>query len=685
VGPIRLLGASLLVLLVAVPVLGSEGCATGTNVSYTAPADASSGGDATSSGDAADAPSGCGSNADCAMSNAGHVCLDGSCVVCGTNADCPMGEKCNAHTSCVACLTSADCSAGERCVNNACAMGCDATSTCPAGMVCNTMTNVCVGCLSNADCTSDGGAASSGDSGSSADAGLPSTKCNTTTNSCVQCNVSGDCPIGDVCISNACVPGCSATQKCPTGSVCDLADAGAGGSGGCVGCLANSDCHVPTPWCDTTNDTCVQCTPSNSTCPAAHYCAGTTCVPGCNTNADCVTDAGVGAPDGGADGGAGGTLCDTQNHTCVQCVSDGDCALGQICTSNQCVAGCDVGHGCPSGSGCCTGMCLPLDTTSNCTACGVTCDTTSGNSQGAACTATGCTYTGCAAGWADCDTTPPDSNGCDTNLSTANEKVCSDGTCVPTGTCCTASDCASPPAPAACYPAEGTCVEGQPCQYPENFGSVVCSGICCNAINGSCNSNCSLDCNTGYAHCTGDPSHGCETDTNTDTSDCGDCARPCSTSETAALSCSSGVCNSTCEPGWGNCNFPGAPAADDGCESNLTTCVGTPCCGTACTVPHKNGEGESYTDCTDPTGVPGNSATYNENMAILAAEAYTAGQLQQGPCGSDEVIAYVTSTTCVIWDYDGTYAGYVALSPAADCYCPNPNNATAKLYTTTWD
>jgi hypothetical protein len=430
----------------------------------------------------------------------------------------------------------------------------------------------------------------------------------------------------------------------------------------------------------------VACLPSNDNCPVGQYCAGTSCAPGCRNNQDCTVVADAGS-DAATDGGTGGgTVCDTTHHTCVGCLTDSNCSLGQTCTNNQCVGGCDPQHGCPAGSGCCSGTCLPLNTTSNCTACGVTCDTTSGNSQGAACSATGCTYTGCAAGWADCNSTAPDSDGCETNLTTSNQKVCADGACVANGTCCTAADCTTPPAPAACYPAEGTCAPaGTTCGYALNAGSVVCNGTtCCNAVNGTCNNDCSLDCNTGFAHCTANPSNGCETNTNTNTADCGACGRACSTTHTTTLSCSSGECNSACAPGWGNCSTPLPPAADDGCESNLTTCYGTPCCTAGqCADPHKNGAGQNYNDC-NPLGTVGNAATYTQTMAQEAATAYglSGAEIVGTSCGSEDVEVSYNGVTCASWCYAGACAGYFIITYNGNCYCPGTSSGN---YTGTWD
>src|SRR5262249_41278636 len=52
-----------------------------------------------------------------------------------------------------------------------------------------------------------------------------------------------------------------------------------------------------------------------------------------------------------------------------------------------------------------------LDTVDNCGACGAPCDRV--RSDGAACTAGACSYTGCKAGFADCNRSAPDRDGCE--------------------------------------------------------------------------------------------------------------------------------------------------------------------------------------------------------------------------------------------------------------------------------
>jgi hypothetical protein len=54
---------------------------------------------------------------------------------------------------------------------------------------------------------------------------------------------------------------------------------------------------------------------------------------------------------------------------------------------------------------------------------------------------------------------------------------------------------------------------------------------------------------------------------------CGDCDRACSGDHTDTVSCTQGLCNSTCNLNWGNCNVPATPASDDGCETDLRSTV----------------------------------------------------------------------------------------------------------------
>ncbi len=73
---------------------------------------------------------------------------------------------------------------------------------------------------------------------------------------------------------------------------------------------------------------------------------------------------------------------------------------------------------------------------------------------------------------------------------------------------------------------------------------------------------------------------GCELDTWTDADNCGEQGRECAGTNVAVLSCGAGVCTSTCLPGHLNVNRPGGSMSDDGCElEDVTNCggQGRPC------------------------------------------------------------------------------------------------------------
>ncbi len=130
----------------------------------------------------------------------------------------------------------------------------------------------------------------------------------------------------------------------------------------CVQCLAPSDCVTATAMkCDTGKNTCVECLASTDCLGAtAAKCDAGTCVK-CTTNDDCAHVAGKTVCDAaagecvqctGADyascGMSGGKplICDSKARTCtnnkehsadrcIPCVSDAQCALGQLCVKEQ--------------------------------------------------------------------------------------------------------------------------------------------------------------------------------------------------------------------------------------------------------------------------------------------------------------------------------------------------------------
>jgi len=571
----------------------------------------------------------------------GPVDTTANCTACGLACDTTqsLGSTCNGttclYTGCVTgfanCNTAAPntggCDTPTNTVNNcsACGVTCDATKS--LGATCSGTTCVYTGCVPGwADCVT-----------TSPDSNGCDTQTNTVMNcggcgaACDTTESTGATCTGTTCKYTGCSPGfadCNAstapdTDGCETrtntvtncsacGDACDtIHSAGAACTGttctytACSAGFANCETTAPdTNGCETPTNTVSNCAACGQACDTLHSvgatCSGTTCeYTGCAAGyADCDTS---GADTNGCETFVGGSAnsCGACGQTC-----DTTNSLGASCVAGTCVyTGCKAGFAdCsttpPDTNGCET----PTDTTSNCGACGAACDTT--RSVGAACTGTTCTYTGCDPGFADCATAAPDTNGCETSLSTTSN-------CTGCGDVCTAAD------------ATKTTCNGTTCQYA---------------------------CQPGFADCTAASAPdlgGCATATTT-TSNCGGCGNVCTPLGATADSCNGLSCSYTCKTGYQDCNQDNAPDVD-GCE-----CKTPGCCGSACNTTHVNGTGEDFYDCNPPS-------TYTTLTAQAACNAYAATLNQAGyDCGDG-------------WNCDGN------LPPTVVCYqksdlssCPGP-------------
>jgi len=450
-----------------------------------------------------------------------------------------------------------------------------------------------------------------------------------------------DCPTGSYCTGLVCVPGCKSDSECPKN------DAGLGtcdpNTHLCQDCTVNSDCGSA-PGATCCNKHCVNTKTDPLNCNGCGLaCSGaqTQCCNGACSNP---------SADANNCGGCG-NVCNTLNAMSASC---GGAMCSWTCNAGfaHCMAGntgCDTNLG-GSGEKLCGTVCVPTasccmasDCTTppgpaicfnaaTCSGVGGTCSyplkggskvcngTTCCNAVNGTCNAN-CTLT-CNGGFADCDGDP--SNGCETNLSTAGKKLCN-GACIAATSCCTAADCTTPPSPSTCYVTPGTCaVAGAPCSYSLKAGSVACGATCCNAINGTCKPDCSLNCAAGTGDCDGNPSNGCEDNTNTDPNHCGACNTPCNLPHTTADGCAGGTCTVvTCAAGFYDCDGAAAngceaagPPSGNGCCSGTNPAVtGTPM------IAHANGYGGTFYDCY-PVGTPGTPATYNATMALDAAASY---------------------------------------------------------------
>lgn len=190
---------------------------------------------------------------------------------------------------------------------------------------------------------------------------------------------------------------------------------------------------------------------------------------------------------------------------------------------------------------------------------------------GAACTVLA--LTGCEPGGESHETAP----GCTTNAGCAEGSVCQDGTCV--GDCSTGQPCAT--GQSCC---DRTCIDTA--TDPSNCGGC---GVACstnNVATPECAAgSCAGSCTPGFEDCNGDKlGDGCEVDTRTNPDHCGACGNACSKENVAGVTCEEGACAGACVQPWADCNND---LLGDGCETNIesnpSNCGG---CGVACSQSH---------------------------------------------------------------------------------------------------
>jgi hypothetical protein len=221
-----------------------------------------------------------------------------------------------------------------------------------------------------------------------------------TTDNCGACGVSCDLThaYGGTCDGTKCIYSCADGWADCGGDVHD--------SDGCeTDTTTTANCGGCGQACDTQTSTKQTC--DGVTCSY-------TCKPGyldCNTAAP-DTDGCEATVDGGNSCAVCGRAgCDTTHSGTFTCHTG---TGAPFCTYNGCSAGfADCNTTPPDTHGCD----MPTTTTANCGGCGNSCDTT--RSDGTSCdtsTAPGkCAYTGCKAGWMDCNPSGFDTDGCETS------------------------------------------------------------------------------------------------------------------------------------------------------------------------------------------------------------------------------------------------------------------------------
>ncbi|MBI5501681.1 MAG: putative metal-binding motif-containing protein [Deltaproteobacteria bacterium] len=614
---------------------------------------------------------------------------DGSCE-CLADADCDDAIDCTLDT----------CVAGEgRCEHVADATSCSDGDICSGEEVCD----IVLGCIAGTpiDC-SDG-------------IGCTDDLCNPLSGDCSWSLNHTLCTGTEICDPprSAAPSGCAPAPTCATDPDCDDGDA----CNGVETCGGDLLCRAGTPVDCDDGRSCTSdlCNPADGSC--AHLspdvdgdtytdaaCDGTDCDdravgvhPGATEICDgldqnCDTD-----PDAGA-------LCPTVPHT-----SSASC-LGALCIPNCLVGwgdcdgilanGCDTslttlancgGCGVPcdlprSSESCATGTCVitscdtpwgdcnstdadgceaSLTTLVNCGACGNPC--APDHATGATCITGACAFSGCGAGWGNCDGNG--ANGCERSLTTVTD-------CASCGVPCDLSNAAESCATGSCVllscnPNWGNCDGSQGNGCETSLTTAANCGVCgtpCDLANASesCSTGtCALtSCSTNWGNCDSVESNGCERSLVTLT-DCAACGTPCNPANATGATCASGACNyASCNSGFGNCDSNPA----NGCEASLRTLLNCSVCGVPCDLPQAT-ESCATGTCT-LTACELGFGNCDTNPAN-GCEATLNTLLNCGNCGVACSPANATGPTCATGscNYGSCVAGYQSCdsNPANGC------------------
>ncbi|HEU5074034.1 MAG TPA: hypothetical protein VFU02_07670 [Polyangiaceae bacterium] len=244
---------------------GGDGAGGSSGEAGTGGSDTSSGGNSTTASGGSSSTSG---------GNAGEGGSGGTPEIeCTEDADCENADMvCDPLTEvCVGCLFDSDCGADERCERTTCVES--------------------VACTSSTDCEGVAGAEA----------------CDTIAGHCVECVSSGDCPSTADCIQNQCRPyqTCTNSLDCPSSRVCNPS------TQRCAQCVSDNDCDE------------------------AQHCVSNSCRRSCSSDNDCTSL---------------GLLCDFTYQACARCISDSDCPAPYHCALGRCEL-----DSCETGSGYCQG------------------------------------------------------------------------------------------------------------------------------------------------------------------------------------------------------------------------------------------------------------------------------------------------------------------------------------------
>ncbi len=413
------------------------------------------------------------------------------------------------------CTGDGDCvgnSGGPVCdVSSGMCIGCRTSpDSCPASQHCDGASMRCVaGCRADEGCMTG-------------DAGTGGLRCETTSHACVQCVTDTHCPMGNLCVGNLCVTGCTPERGCPGGQTCC--------GGACVDTQTNlahcGRCDAPRCTADNATPSCLNGMCSVGSCTVPFGNCDSMASNGCETNT--FTDV--------FHCGACGRACEARAHST------------STCTAGSCVYTCEAGFSDCDGNpanGCETDS---ANSVMNCGACGAICMPPAGVG---ACMMGRCVVTSCNPGRGDCNSNAMD--GCETNTSTSADNC---GTCA--NVCPSGANQAAACGGGSC----GTfCLTGfQDCDSNDATGCEVNVRTDVNNC-GVCNTRCTpanatpsctagqcgvASCNDGFANCNAMAADGCEVNLRTSPLHCGACGMACPVGSNQVATCASSVCGLAC-------------------------------------------------------------------------------------------------------------------------------------------
>lgn len=131
-------------------------------------------------------------------------------------------------------------------------------------------------------------------------------------------------------------------------------------------------------------------------------------------------------------------------------------------------------------------------------------------------------------------------------------------------------------------------------------------------------------------------------------------------------------------------NQAGTVSVNTGADNSITLS----CVGAAPSCIHSNGAGQTYQDCTNPPGTPGDASSYNFDMANEAKQAlentitgcaflcgFVGVKCDNTVQGADTVDVSFLGVD-VVWQYAGALAGHVDKTSAASPVCPTAGDPT---------